>query len=111
MPLIKISSMFCPTGFSQQQTAPVKAPKKDVSISKGQLARKPLPSPFLREYSCRMRSFCIRMIRACNAPDARPDCSGRAPCHSEFEKLALESSELVNETETGFSSLGRVTVT
>ena len=45
MPLIKISSMFCPTGFSQQQTAPVKAPKKDVSISKGKLPCKPLPSP------------------------------------------------------------------
>lgn len=52
-------------------------------------------------------SFCIRIIRACNAQDARPDCSGRAPCSFRIQKLALESSELVTETETGFSSLGR----
>ena len=52
-------------------------------------------------------SFCIRIIRACNAQDARPDCSGRVPCSFRIQKLALESSELVNETETGFSSLGR----
>ena len=94
MPLIKISSMFCPTGFSQQQTAPVKAPKKDVSISKGQLARKPLPSPFLRQYSCRMAASAsgsfgpaMRRTPARIAPDGRR-------VHSEFRSLRSNHQNL-----------------